>query len=243
MRQISRIREDFLRFPRTDITGLLAGRRALLMAPHPDDESLGCGGLIAAACDAGVAPVVVILTDGAASHPDLPSYPPAKLRALREQEAQRAVVSLGLPPQNLYFMRAADTRLPAEGAEFEAYVQWLGTIGHRHGCSLVLAPWQADPHCDHETSAFMAASIVAQTGWALLSYPVWGWLREGSEWFDEPRRHGWRLEISAHLERKRQAIAAHASQYGGLIQDLPAGFKLPPELLRVFTRSFEVYIA
>ena len=103
-----------------------------------------------------------------------PSYPPAKLRALREQEARRAVVSLGLPPQNLYFMRAADTRLPAEGAEFEAYVQWLGAIGHRHGCSLVLAPWQADPHCDHETSAFMAASIVAQTGWALLSYPVWG---------------------------------------------------------------------
>lgn len=243
MRQISRIREDFLRFPLTDITGFLAGRRPLLLAPHPDDESLGCGGLIAAACDAGIAPIVTILTDGAASHPDSPTYPPAKLRALREQEARCAMTSLGLPLQNLYFMRAADTRLPAGGAEFEAYVLWLCAIGRRHDCTLVLAPWQADSHCDHATAAIMAARVVAETGWALLSYPVWGWLREGSEWFDEPRRQGWRLDISAHMERKCQAIAAHESQYGGLIQDSPAGFKFPPELLRIFTRSFEVYIA
>jgi LmbE family N-acetylglucosaminyl deacetylase len=243
MRRISRIREGFLRLPQTDITGLLAGRRPLLLAPHPDDESLGCGGLIAAACDAGVAPVVVILTDGVASHPDSPTYPPRKLRALREQEARHAVAALGLPPQHLYFVRATDTRLPAAGAMFETYMKRLGVIGRRHACSLVLAPWQADPHCDHETAALMAARLAAETGWALLSYPVWGWLRDGAEWFDEPRRNGWRLDISAQMARKLQAIAAHESQYGGLIQDSPGGFTLPPELLRIFARSFEVYIA
>ncbi|HEX2943304.1 MAG TPA: PIG-L family deacetylase, partial [Rhodopila sp.] len=42
----------------------------LILAPHPDDESLGCGGLIATAVAAGRAPLVVILTDGAGSHPN-----------------------------------------------------------------------------------------------------------------------------------------------------------------------------
>ena len=243
MRRISSIREDFLRFPETDITGLLAGRGALLLAPHPDDESLGCGGLIAAACDAGSPPVVVILTDGAASHPGSRSYPPQKLRALREQEAQRAVTCLGLPPQNLYFLRAADTGLPGEGPAFEAYTHRLRQIGHAHGCRLVLAPWAGDPHCDHETAARMAARLCEDTGWALLSYPVWGWLRADEDVFDEPRRQGWRLKISLQMPRKQKAIAAHRSQYGGLIQDSPAGFTLPPELLRVFSRNFEIYIS
>jgi LmbE family N-acetylglucosaminyl deacetylase len=243
MRRISSIREDFLHFPQTDTVSLLAGRRPLLLAPHPDDESLGCGGLIAAACDAGLAPVVVILTDGAASHPNSRTYPPAKLRALREQEARCAMASLGLRLQNLHFMRAPDTRLPASGPVFDAYIGRLAAIGRSQGCSLVLAPWEGDPHCDHEATAFMAARIAADTGWVLLSYPVWGWLRAGEDLFDEPRRQGWRLEISSQMARKQQAIAAHRSQYGGLIQDSPAGFTLPPALLRVFTRNFEVYIA
>lgn len=242
MRRISCIRENFLRLPWTDIKGLLAGRRPLLLAPHPDDESLGCGGLIAAACDERLAPAVVILTDGAASHPGSSTYPPAKLRVLREQETRRAVACLGLPPKNLHFLCAEDTRLPGAGTKFEAYIERLGAIGRSHDCSLVLAPWRADPHCDHEAAALMAARLAAETGWALLSYPVWGWLRDGEEWFDEPRCHGWRLEISAYVPRKQQAIAAHESQYGGLIQDSPAGFTLPPELMRIFVRNFEVYI-
>lgn len=47
MRRISGILEDFLHFLEIDISGLLAGRRPLILAPHLDDESLGCGGLIA----------------------------------------------------------------------------------------------------------------------------------------------------------------------------------------------------
>jgi LmbE family N-acetylglucosaminyl deacetylase len=242
MRKISVILESFLGFPDIDIAGLLGGRRPLILAPHPDDESLGCGGLIAAACDAGLAPVVAILTDGAASHPGSQQYPPKKLRALREREALRATKSLGLPQQNLYFLRAPDARLPSIGPEFENYVGRLGEIGHIHGCGIVLAPWLGDPHCDHQTAAVMAAALSEQSGWTLVSYPVWGWLREGEQLFDEPRQQGWKLEISSQMARKQQALAAYQSQYGALIQDSPAGFKLPEDLLRVFARDFEVYI-
>jgi LmbE family N-acetylglucosaminyl deacetylase len=242
MKKISAILEDFLNFPEIDIAGLLVGRRPLILAPHPDDESLGCGGIIAAACDAGLAPVVVILTVGAASHPGSKQYPPERFRALRELEAMQAARSLGLPEQNLYFLRAPDTRLPASGPEFENYVKPLGEVGCLHGCGIVLAPWLGDPHCDHETAAIMAATLSARHGWVIVSYLVWGWLRGGEDVFHEPRQHGWKLRISSELARKQQAIAAHQSQYGELIQDSPTGFKLPDDLLRVFARNFEVYI-
>lgn len=44
-------------------------RRLVIVAPHPDDETLGCGLLIAAAVRAGVRVAVIALTDGQASHP------------------------------------------------------------------------------------------------------------------------------------------------------------------------------
>jgi LmbE family N-acetylglucosaminyl deacetylase len=242
MRKIHDILEDFLHFPETDIAGLLGGRRPLIIAPHPDDESLGCGGLIAASCDAGMAPVVVILTDGAASHPGSHAYPPESLRMLREQEARCAVDLLGLPPQNLHFFRVPDTTLPEAGPMFDDHVARLGEIGHIYDCGAVLAPWLGDTHCDHQSAAIIATAVSAEHGWALLSYPIWGWLREGEDFFDEPRQQGWKLQISQQVLRKIKAIAAHRSQFGGLIQDSQAGFKLPDELLRVFTQNFEIYV-
>jgi LmbE family N-acetylglucosaminyl deacetylase len=243
MRKISAILESFLQFPQIDIDGLLRGRRPLILAPHPDDESLGCGGLIAAATDAGLAPVVAILTDGAASHPGSRRYPPKRLRALREQEVTHAASALGLPLRNLHFLRAPDTQLPAGGQKFDRNIERLAAIARIHGCGVLLAPWRGDPHCDHEAAAIMAEALSVRTGWAILSYPVWGWLRAGDERFEEPRQEGFKLEISSVLPRKQNAIAAHQSQYGALIQDSPDGFKLPQNLLEIFARPFEVYIA
>jgi hypothetical protein len=54
---------------------------------------------------------------------------------------------------------------------------------------------------------------------------------------------GWRLDIEAALPAKRAAIAAHRSQHGGLIDDDPGGFSLPPDLLHIFERPYEVFLA
>ena len=56
----------------------------LILAPHPDDETLGCGGLIAAASAAGHPPFVLVLTDGTGSHPNSRSYPPGSLSVSRK---------------------------------------------------------------------------------------------------------------------------------------------------------------
>src|ERR1700677_4731820 len=105
--------------PDAEIETILGGERPLILAPHADDESLGCGGLIAACCQRGRPPFVVILTDGAASHPGSREYPPDRLRALRAQEARRAVATLGLTPDNLAFFSYPDAALPS-GPEVSA---------------------------------------------------------------------------------------------------------------------------
>ncbi len=56
--------------PEGSLNDIIGGGTCLILAPHPDDESLGCGGLIAACVAAGRSPLVVILTDGAGSHPN-----------------------------------------------------------------------------------------------------------------------------------------------------------------------------
>jgi LmbE family N-acetylglucosaminyl deacetylase len=243
MKTVAALLEGFLALPVADVATLLGGRRAVILAPHPDDESIGCGGLIAAAWAAGLAPAVVIMTDGAASHPGSAAFPPARLAALREVEAAEAVARLGLPSKNLFFLRFPDTGLPRNGAGAAAAVENVVKIALMMGSGLVIAPWAGDQHCDHEAAAAIGAAAAARLGVRLLSYPVWGWLRPGGARVDERRTGGWRLDVSAHLPAKAAAVAAHRSQHRGLIGDAPNGFFLPEALLAISRRDFEVYIA
>ena len=222
-----------------DLDTILGAGRALILAPHPDDESLGCGGLIAACCQRGCSPFVVILTDGAASHPGSSNYPPDRLRALRAQEARRAVATLGLAPDNLAFFNYPDAGL-STGAEVSARV---ARLAQERGCSVILAPWLHDPHCDHEAAAIIARDAARLANCRLLSYPVWGWLLPPDQQLPVNKVDGYKLLIPSHLQAKQSAVAAHASQYSDLIDDSPNGFRLPRELLAVFERPSEVFLS
>lgn len=229
--------------PECNIETILAGRRPLILAPHADDESLGCGGFIAACCEAAVAaagldPIVAVLTDGSKSHPDSRLFPQPRLRDLREAEAFRAVRLLGLAPENLIFLRYEDTNLPSSGEGLDRAVSRVQRLAREKNCTLLIAPWAHDPHCDHEA----AAAIAAATGLPVLSYPVWGWLRDADDEVAPPRG-GFRLNIAPFMARKRAAIAAHESQYGNLIKDSPNGFRLPANLLEIFARPYETFLA
>jgi LmbE family N-acetylglucosaminyl deacetylase len=214
----------------------------LILAPHPDDESLGCGGMIAEACAAGNPPVVVILTDGSKSHPRSRAYPADRLRALREEEAKAALSLLGLGQERLFFLRYPDGDAPREGAALAEAAETLAALIAEYGCGMMAVSWRHDPHCDHAAAAAIAAYACRLAGARLVAYPVWAWSLPSDMVIDEAPIRGFRLEISRHLSAKRAAIAAHRSQYAGLIDDDPDGFQMPAEFIESFLLPVETYL-
>jgi LmbE family N-acetylglucosaminyl deacetylase len=227
--------------PVRDLDWFVGGTEAMILAPHPDDESLGCGGLIAAACDRQLPPFVVFVTDGAGSHPGSRLFPPDRLRATREAEATAALRELGLSSEHIAFMRLPDTAAPHDGPSFDDAVETIADRAARRRCDCILAPWRNDPHCDHLATHLMAATVASRLGLRHLSFPVWGWTLPGSDRMEETVR-GAKLDIRTYLSAKRRAIAAHASQHGVLISDDPDGFCLSAGLLAVFDEPYEVFL-
>jgi LmbE family N-acetylglucosaminyl deacetylase len=234
--------EAMAALPVVPLDAITDGKPALIVAPHADDESLGCGGLIAAASAAGHPPFVLILTDGTGSHPNSRAYPPLRLKRLREQEALDAVGILGLPQDRIGFLGLRDTAAPMHGAGFDAAVAAILSFVERTGAASIVSPWQHDPHCDHLAAHLMASAAIARCHVRHLAYPIWGWTMPPETRLPGPALHGMRLDISEHLAAKRRAIAAHVSQYGGLIQDDAGGFQLPPNLLDIFSRPYETFL-
>ena len=221
---------------------VIAPGTSLILAPHPDDESLGCGGLIAMASAIGRPPVIVAVTDGAGSHPNSRSHPPPHLRATRAAELREAARILGVGPDRVHFLGLPDTRAPLAGPDFDAAVGIVAGLARDHRVTTVFASWRFDPHCDHEATATLGSAVAAAAGARLAYYPVWGWLLPADERLPGASIAGRRLDIGNVLACKRRAIAAHRSQYSDLIGDDPGGFRLPRALLDVFEQPFEVFL-
>jgi LmbE family N-acetylglucosaminyl deacetylase len=219
----------------------IAPGTSLILAPHPDDESLGCGGLIASLCAHTRPPLIVVVTDGAGSHPDSTLFPPRRLRVLRKAEVQAAASILGVEEPRVRCLGLRDTAAPRAGASFDRAVEDIAAVVRAHGVTTIFATWPHDPHGDHQATAAIARAVADMTGARAKFYPVWGWLLPPDQAMPDDAISGERLDITPVLARKRRAIAAHASQYSNLIPDDP-GFRLPQELLAACRRSFEVFV-
>jgi len=215
-----------------------------VLAPHPDDESLGCGGLLALLAEAGAPTRVIVVTDGCRSHPNSVAYPAETLRALRMDEARDAVAALGLDPNAVTFLGHEDCGLPDEGTPaFDEAARQLAEA--LRGVETVVVPWRRDPHCDHVGTwalACAAASLLDEPPrW--IEYPVWAWPNAATDAAPQDgEARAWRLDVAAVLDRKRRAIAAHRSQTTALIDDDPDGFTLSADMLSHFERPWELFL-
>jgi LmbE family N-acetylglucosaminyl deacetylase len=230
-------------FPFHSLCEKLGDQPFIVVAPHPDDESLACGGLIAEAWRQGLRGKVVIVSDGAGSHPNSKAYPPDRLTALRKEEAKRAGSELGMKPEDMLFLGLPDRFVSFEGEEAERAIGAIVDCVREIGARSLFVSWRHDPHCDHQASYRIAREAQRRVGGVrMFEYVVWGHTLPLPTEID-PARSGFRIRIDQEaLEKKRRAIAAHRSQTTDLIDDDPAGFLLTQIDLARFDLPYEFFL-
>lgn len=229
--------------PVTSMRELTGGQPFVVLSPHPDDETLGMGGLIAEAGAEGQRVDVIVVTDGSGSHPGSKKFPPQSLIELRYSEVHAAGLALGLQPERVAFLGLTDTKAPKAGPQFDAAVDRTLEVIRCSGAKTLFVTWERDPHCDHEASAELAKAVRKKCpGLKLWAYPVWGWHIEPDEEINQPHPRAFRTDILKHRDRKLEAINAHASQMTALIDDDPDGFRFDDRLLAPFLGRYEYFI-
>jgi len=208
----------------------------VVVAPHPDDEVLGVGGLLQALHRAGHHIELVAVTDGEASHPGSLAMSPDVLASVRRIEAAEARRALGL-----HHCKTIHVGLP-DGAVADHEDRLAGVLADRLDAdAIVLATWRGDGHPDHEATGRAAASAAATTGARLVEYPVWAWswARPGD------RRVPWATASAVPFDTeaqqaKRRAIQSFRSQLEPLGPTEAGGPVLPEAVLAHHLRPFEV---
>ena len=220
--------------------------KTLIVAPHPDDESLGCGGAIALLRKYDQRVQVLTMSDGTLSHPNSKKFPTGKLRETRENEMLAALETLGVGADETTFLRYRDRSVPSENsADFASAVETIKDFLIQNQPETIIVPWRRDPHPDHRATwrIFNAATAQIERQFRVLEYPIWLW--EMAEAADLPQENNikiWRLAIGEVVAEKQRAIHAHVSQITDLIDDDPNGFRLSKEVLAHFAAPFEIYL-
>ena len=227
--------------PRVTPEELRPAGRVVVVAPHPDDETLGAGGTLAAWAATGLPVTVVAVTDGEASHPGSPTLRPDELAGRRHAERRRALAALGLP----------------EAAVVRAGLPDGGVAGHRgaladllddlvHPGDTLLAPVPGDGHPDHDAVAEVADDAAARHGLARWHYAVWLWHWAEPDAGDlegcgAPREGAVAVTLPEAAQRaKRDAVACFTTQVAPLSADPRDAAILPPEVLARLLRDVEV---
>jgi LmbE family N-acetylglucosaminyl deacetylase len=221
-------------------------RRAVVVAAHPDDETLGMGGTLHRLLHAGVALTLVVATDGEAAYPGLDSGGRGALARTRRAELTAAVVTLGGGPR-VEHPGVRVHRLGLPDGELDAHLPELtGAIAPLlAGADAYFAPWQGDPHPDHRAAGLAAARAAeAQPGTSTTygwGYPVWMWPWMRPDQVREPWSRSRAVPLSdADVVAKRRARACYASQ----ISAPPPGHQpvLSGPMLEHSDRALELFV-
>jgi len=193
------------------------GDRLLILAPHPDDESIATGGLLLQAQAAGVAVRVIVLTDGD-NNPWPQRWiekrwrigPADRVRwgTRRRQEASEAMRVLGITEDQMQFFGFPDlglTDLLMRGGSRP--IELLRMEFEDFSPTSVVLPALVDRHPDHSATHILARMALASAPDdppALFSFAVHGQATAAGDV---------EVDLSAEqVELKRKAILAHASQ-------------------------------
>ena len=183
-------------------------RRTIVVVPHPDDEVLGAGGIIAMQSAAAVRIDVLAVTNGEAAYPDVD---PATLAELRRKEQGAALAALARPAPSVQRLDLGDGRVLDH--EDDLY-ELLGRIVLPG--DLLVAPWKQDHHCDHEAVGRAAARVADEIGCSLAASLFWAW--QHTDPTAEAEAAIRRLDLDADvLSCRDTAMACHRTQVAHVV--------------------------
>lgn len=213
--------------------------RLVLIAAHPDDDILGAGCLLAAAQDRRATRIdVLVLTDGERSHPQSPTHRAEDL-AVRRRSEGAAALGVVAPSARVHWSGLPDSQLRQQLDQITALI--VDEIGRNADGTLLVAPWRADGHADHDAAGAAAAAAAYRTGTRLLEYPIWWWHH------GRPEETMWSrltaVSCSPELQnRKRAALDHHTSQTQPLSARPGDEALLQPGFLDHFVRPHECFL-
>ena len=196
--------------PRFDITKNFAPhQRVCIFAPHPDDEIIGCGGLLQQLTANGNPIVLIHVTNGTQSHPNSTIYTQEKLNTIRPQESVQALEILGVAHQvTTVALNLADGEVFAQQEQF---YQKLSTIIQAD--DILITTFMRDGHPDHEATGQVVASFAKQHHLACYQVLIWAWHWAKPADNRIPWHCAMRVDLTTEqLQRKIEAITCFESQ-------------------------------
>jgi len=241
-----------------DETAAVAARGCLVIAPHPDDETLGCGATIARKRAAGTPVRVVIVADGRYAQRASTRISPEQLASLRAEEARAACKELGVDSADVFQLGYEDNHVAQHEDELvEDLLAHLAAA--MPGEVLVVS--DLDHHPDHRAVNRAAQRALRRwnRGPIVREFAVWSWI--DGPWLEQRSRTpgGRAVHLVAQPARalargravavrtgrfataKRAALAAHATQTSAFT-DEPEWGVMDDTMLSVFPRHVELFL-
>jgi LmbE family N-acetylglucosaminyl deacetylase len=208
-------------------------KSAMVFSPHQDDETLGCGGMIALKRAQGVPVKVVFLTNGQYGRPKW--IKPEEIVEVRKQEAIAALTTLGVTPSEVGFLEQKDgslQHLPNE--QRQRLIEQLAQLLQDFKPEEIYLPHRRDRHPDHEATyeLVQAAVAKAKTQANVFQYGIWIFWQSPLSFNLKSKElaNAYRLSIDSAQAKKQQAIETYQSQIPGLTRGFLTRFYLPHEI-------------
>jgi len=202
---IHKIKSSFRFFRILCIRALTGGAQKMtisdcvVLAPHPDDETLGCGSLIAATVNARKRVEIVVFSNGTASHNGCCDITPEVLERAREADTIKALTILGVAKEHVHFLHLQDGNLTTEISVHKSEIlELLSSLGIK----TVLVPHPQEGWSDHEAVSALGDALQS-SGWTRFYYCVWFYFSMPFKKFHKVAwQHAYCIKDAASLNKK-----------------------------------------
>lgn len=205
----------------------------LIVAPHPDDETLGCGGILGMQSKAGVDVHIAVLSDGSMLFAALfgtgTSPSPQEVSALRKKETERTVAFLGGNSDYIHYFDFLDGTL---SAQIDLVSDRLASLIDELQPAEIYTPDPYEQHPDHVAANTIAKAALKKSNVDAILLEYFLALKNGMSFADIPG-HMIEVDLGEFYALKKQALTFF---------DLHHKIVLPQQTEPLITDNFESYL-